>query len=180
MSEHDCTYSRMSIKGFPGYYIDTEGNVWSRRCKRGIPGQRGTESYIGGKFRKIAASKAPNGYVRVTFYIDCKRTYHSVHRLVLEAFVGPCPEGMEACHYPDNDRTNNRLENLRWDTHEKNAEDGCKLGTFANALDKDKVLEMRRLHTKQGWGPTKLAKKFGVSTMTAWCVVSRRTWKHVI
>jgi hypothetical protein len=24
---------------------------------------------------------------------------------------------MEACHYPDSDRSNNRLDNLRWDTH---------------------------------------------------------------
>jgi hypothetical protein len=42
-----------------------------------------------------------------------------VHRLVLEAFVGPCPDGMECCH-EDGDSTNNRVDNLRWDTHEAN------------------------------------------------------------
>jgi hypothetical protein len=39
--------------------------------------------------------------------------------MVLFAFVGPCPEGMECCH--ENDvRDDNRIENLRWDTHANN------------------------------------------------------------
>jgi hypothetical protein len=46
-----------------------------------------------------------------------------VHRLVLEAFIGPCPPGMEACHYPDPSRQNNHVGNLRWDTKQENAHD---------------------------------------------------------
>ncbi|AUX81960.1 HNH endonuclease [Mycobacterium phage Frankie] len=42
-----------------------------------------------------------------------------VHRLVLEAFSGPCPPGAEGCHN-DGDRSNNRIENLRWDTRTAN------------------------------------------------------------
>jgi hypothetical protein len=45
-----------------------------------------------------------------------------VHRLVLAAFVGPCPPGNDACH-GDGDPTNNRLTNLRWDTHRENMRD---------------------------------------------------------
>jgi hypothetical protein len=45
-----------------------------------------------------------------------------VHRVVLEAFVGPCPEGME-CRHLDGDPENNRLGNLAWGTHRKNCED---------------------------------------------------------
>ena len=37
----------------------------------------------------------------------------SIPRLVLLAFVGPCPEGMECCHFPDRDVRNNKLNNLR-------------------------------------------------------------------
>ena len=40
----------------------------------------------------------------------------AVHRLVLEAFVGPCPEGMCCRHFPDRDPSNNKLENLSWGT----------------------------------------------------------------
>ena len=55
----------------------------------------------------------------------------AVHRLVLEAFVGPCPPGMEGCHWNDNHH-DNRLENLRWDTH------------GANELDKARNLRARK------------------------------------
>lgn len=47
--------------------------------------------------------------------------------LVLEAFVGLCPDGMECCHYDDN-QTNNKLSNLRWDTHANNVRDGYRNG----------------------------------------------------
>lgn len=42
-----------------------------------------------------------------------------VYRLMLEAFVGPCPKGMEACHN-DGNPGNNKLANLRWDTRSAN------------------------------------------------------------
>lgn len=46
-----------------------------------------------------------------------------VHHLVLEAFCGPRPYGMEGCHGPDPDRTCNVLSNLRWGTHRENERD---------------------------------------------------------
>ncbi|QOV97160.1 HNH endonuclease [Rhodococcus pyridinivorans] len=51
-----------------------------------------------------------------------------VHRLVLEAFTGPCPDGMVGCHN-DGDTTNNRLDNLRWDTPGANNRDKRTHGT---------------------------------------------------
>lgn len=45
-----------------------------------------------------------------------------VHRLVLEAFVGPCPSGCEGCHY-DGNPANNIVSNLRWDTTKNNCLD---------------------------------------------------------
>jgi hypothetical protein len=50
-----------------------------------------------------------------------------VHRLVLETFVGPCPDGMECCHN-NGDPADNRLENLRWDTLSSNAYDRVEHG----------------------------------------------------
>lgn len=38
-----------------------------------------------------------------------------VATLVLETFVGPCPEGMKAIHI-NGDAEDNRLENLKWGT----------------------------------------------------------------
>jgi len=49
------------------------------------------------------------GYMRIQ--INRKRFY--VHRLVMEAFVGECPEGMSVDHI-NRDRTDNRRCNLRF------------------------------------------------------------------
>ena len=51
----------------------------------------------------------------------------AVHRLVLTAFRGPCPPGLQGCHY-DDDPYNNRLENLRWDTQSANELDKVRNG----------------------------------------------------
>lgn len=44
------------------------------------------------------------------------------HRLVLETFVGPCPEGMQ-CRHLDGVGTNNDVANLRWGTASENRRD---------------------------------------------------------
>lgn len=51
------------------------------------------------------------GYLRVKI----GTVIYSVHRLVLETFVGPCPEG-KTCDHINRVRDDNRLENLRWAT----------------------------------------------------------------
>lgn len=57
-----------------------------------------------------------------------------VHRLVLEAFVGPCPIGKEARHYPDRNTSNNRISNLQWGTKPEQYQDRIKHGTDAKSL----------------------------------------------
>jgi hypothetical protein len=55
-----------------------------------------------------------------------------VHRLVLEAFVGPCPAEREACHN-DGDPGNNNVGNLRWGTRSENRKDSVNHGTHQHA-----------------------------------------------
>ena len=58
----------------------------------------------------------------------CKSESKLVHRLMLEAFVGPCPDGMESCHN-NGIRSDCRLENIRWDTISANQMDKVGHGT---------------------------------------------------
>lgn len=51
----------------------------------------------------------------------------TIHTLVLEAFVGPCPTGMQALHW-DDDKCNNLLGNLRWGTASENQADAQRNG----------------------------------------------------
>ncbi len=57
-----------------------------------------------------------DGYPTVNLSRSGTKAARRIHRLVLEAFVGPCPEGMVACHN-DGSRTNNDLANLRFDSN---------------------------------------------------------------
>lgn len=111
--------------GFEGVYeVSSLGRVRSlthtiRRADGGEWTYRG---------RVLKAGPTTKGYLFVTFSRGAERHMRKVHRLVLEAFVGPCPEGMEGCHN-DGDKTNNQISNLRWDTRSANAKDRVKHGT---------------------------------------------------
>lgn len=71
-------------------------------------------------------------YYRVSLQREGVSRQFAVHRLVLSAFVGHCPPGMEGCH-ADDDRTNNRLDNLRWDTKSENVLDQVRNGIHRNS-----------------------------------------------
>lgn len=77
----------------------------------------------------LKPSETQYGYARVTLSKQGVGNQFMIHRLVLLAFVGPCPNGMEACHFPDQNRKNNNLKNLRWDTKKGNRRDMITHGT---------------------------------------------------
>lgn len=168
------------IVGYEGAYeISSLGNVRAldrivKRCKCGEPIRRQRSAPI----RWIAHV---DGYLRVSLSRDNKYVQRLVHRLVLEAFVGPCPEGMEACH-KDGKRTNPRLDNLRWDTRKANHADRWLHGTMlvgentnSVKLTESQVLEIRTSKERI----CDLAKRFEVSRNTIERVRSRATWKHI-
>ena len=72
--------------------------------------------------------------------------YTTVHRLVLQAFVRPCPAGYQ-CAHGDGKRTNNRLSNLRWATPMENYADRVRHGTATQRakLLPHQILEIRAL-----------------------------------
>lgn len=70
-----------------------------------------------------------NGYRIARFGHKKKKYSVQVGRLVLMAFVGQPKPGQECCHNngtPDD----NRLANLRWDTHLENNRDRVRHGTY--------------------------------------------------
>lgn len=108
------------IPNWDGYEVSSKGNVRSYR-------QRGRNRGLSSKqhlLKPSATSRWSNrGYLGVTFPGN-KRI--SIHRLVMLAFAGPCPDGMEVCHNDSNPRNNN-LDNLRYDTPQNNNQDRCPL-----------------------------------------------------
>jgi len=106
-----------------------------------------------------------------------------VHRLVLEAFVGSCPDGLQCCHW-DGNASNNRVENLRWGTQKENEKDKDR--------HKKRPLGEKDVHAKlknwqaaeilNGIGKTtvvSLARKFGISGSTVCGIQTGQIWKHL-
>lgn len=65
--------------------------------------------------------KSNNGYMNVgiRYSKGARFKARTIHRLVLLAFVGPCPDGM-ACNHKNGDKADNRVENLEWATPSEN------------------------------------------------------------
>jgi len=87
------------IPGFEEYMITDQGEVF-RYSK--------IKDSKGGVYRIVSLSK------------DGKKHSITVHRLVLEAFVGPRPDGCVA-HHKDRNCTNNALSNLEWATRSEHS-----------------------------------------------------------
>lgn len=133
MQQNQSRESWRQVVGFEGRYeVSDRGRIRSiaHDTIRGIRG---------GRIRKVRPDK--NGYLMVDLYAGDIAFTRKVHRLVLEAFVGPCPAGCEACHYPDRTRTNNRTDNLRWDTASENRFDAVKTGTHPRLKFDDSVVD---------------------------------------
>ena len=66
-------------------------------------------------------------YPRVNVATETGRAVRFVHRLVLETFRGPRPEGALSRHLNDQPE-DNRLENLSWGTTSENTQDAYRNG----------------------------------------------------
>ena len=155
------------IPGVPGYSVSDEGRV------------RGP--------RRTLKGSIDDGYVKVVLCPGLGvRLHRRVHSLVLEAFVGPCPDGM-MCRHRDGVRTNNNLSNLVWGTQEENEADRAVHGTDNSAerngrsvLDWSIVRQIRSEYRPgfRGKGYKALAKKYNVAPGTVHSVLSGETWKE--
>ena len=82
---------------------------------------------ITGKTKKFTVVKG-DARPFVLLWRNNKPKAKRAHQIVLEAFIGPRPDGTEGCHN-DGDPTNNALSNLRWDTSKNNHADKIRHGT---------------------------------------------------
>ena len=171
------------ISGYEGYEVSNFGMVRSCWIQFHTEKGSGWSSSLSNVWTILKSGKC-NGYVRVSLCKDGRMRHKFVHRLVLEAFVGPCQPGLE-CRHMDGDRTNNKLTNLKWGTRLENNQDRRRHGTtpqgernpFAK-LTEDKVIKILKAHAK-GDSQSKISRDFGIGKSTAGHIVHRRHWKHV-
>lgn len=124
-----------------GYEVSDLGRV--RSIDRWVHQSNGVRRLFKGKVLRDRPFPA-TGHRQVSLKRNSVGETFKVHRLVMMAFVGPRPDGMQVCHnngIPDD----NRLSNLRYDTASANVRDAVRHGTQRN---------VRKTHCKKGHGFT--------------------------
>lgn len=172
--------SYKSVPDFPAYRVGDDGSVWSRT--EFVPGVGGVPS---DNWHELAGGTNDDGYRYLVLCNGTRRWTVTVHKLVLTLFVGDPPQpDMECCH-ENNDRADNRLTNLRWDTRKGNAADRLKHGTLltgeknpAAKLTEAQVREIKR-RRKAGETNGALAAEFGVSYHTVSGIARGVIWAHI-
>jgi hypothetical protein len=188
MSAHSTPVIYKDIPGHPGYRAGDDGSVWSRWGQRGLGAGLGTAPVLTNRWRLLRVKpRKRDGYLVVTLRSGVpgkKGQPYFVHRLVLGAFVGPCPPGLMCCHF-DGSPANNRLDNLRWDTQLSNGSDAVRhgrsrrWGLHHNAkLTAEQVAEIKRL-LRQGVSRVAIADRFPASLSAISHIARDSTWGYV-
>ena len=163
MNEHERESSQQlrkpmrwrSIAGFSAYEVSDRG--WVRRGRR-----------------HLSRQPTHNGYLRVSLLADDgRRHWRRVHALVLEAFVGPRPDGHHGAHGPGGQRDNS-LANLRWAPPEENRPDRWATGR-PTRLPPERVTELRA-RVGAGESFSSVARALGLHRYTV-ARIARGLWR---
>lgn len=106
------------IPGFDGYEASTEGRIrsWLSKAATRPPGRRKEP-------RILSPGIVRDGYLSINLSTGRgtrARQHQRINRLVLLAFVGPPPTPEHHASHLNDERTDNRLRNLSWETPQQN------------------------------------------------------------
>lgn len=137
------------------------------------------QKYKGRLLKPCKSSK--HGHLAVHLGVDGIKYNVHVARLVLEAFIGPCPDGMEACHSNGN-ASDNCVGNLRWDTHYNNNQDRVLHGTYLigekHPMAKISAKDAIAIYKSKEKG-VDLSRKYGLAPSKISAIRLGHTWKSV-
>lgn len=161
------------VKGFEGLYqVSNLGNV-----KRLISQRVFAERLIGRTIDRY-------GYVKRVLSKDGKNNHFTEHRLVAIAFIDN-PDNKATVNHINGIKTDNRVENLEWNTiienHQHAIDNGLKdqkgIKHHKCKLTEEQVLEIREI----GFSQTRmsLSKKYGVSRTNILGIIRGKFWKHI-
>jgi DNA-binding transcriptional regulator YiaG len=179
------------IPEFPGYKVSNLGRVGSYHRKvRGRGNGGGWE--IAKKIQRIlkpSSSRKEGGYyLGVNLSVGGIVHRRTIHFLVMIAFVGVCPEGLEICHNNGNFR-DNRLSNLRYDTHLANMSEAEWEHAKQGSLTEKQIIDIRE-DRFAGMKIDDIAEKYKTSRFNVQSIcwgetysyyagpITKRRWRH--
>ena len=169
----------LPVPGWERFYrVSNHGNAESlgrmtdRKSPSGVPYQR----WIDG--RRLKLSRNNVGYYWVHLSDDGRKKSVKIAHLVMAAFVGPRPEGLQVAHL-DGNKANNRLDNLQYKTPAANALDRITHGTSGKGeknsqakLSDQERYEIQRLYHFDSTPVAVIAEAFGISFQHVYKIVN--------
>jgi hypothetical protein len=170
-----------------------ENGVW-----KSVSGYEGRyEVSDGGQVRSLSTYRSTSGgvlshwvqnkgyhYVTLRGPNNTKASF-AVHRLVLEAFVSPCPPGKQVAHN-NGDPSDNRVSNLRWATAKENIADRTLHGRTVTGeaqhsakLDRYVVKTIKKMQECGCFSAYETARLACVHTSTVQRIWDGEIWKTV-
>lgn len=134
-----------------------------------------------GKILKLTPDE--RGRPQAHMFSNGKQFTRTVSGIVAKAFIGLRPHGMECCHNNGN-HADNRVENLRWDTHINNLKDqilhgtsnhGCRNPSAKITYEIAEEIRAARAANKDTYGS--LANRFGLHKSTIYAIIKRELWQ---
>lgn len=160
------------VKGYVGKY-----EVSNLGAVRSLP-RNGTVPNV----RVLKPVFDSDGYVFYCLMADDIRKNKKAHRLVAEAFI-PNPDGKPHINHIDNNRVNNRRDNLEWVTSQENSDHMCQQyrhvfgeNVHSARLTPTQVREIRGSSLPRN----KLAEKYAVSWNAIDSVLKGDTWRYLL
>ncbi len=128
-----------------------------------------------------------NGYEMVKLMNNGRRKLYSVHILVLSTFKGEPPTSKHECHHINNNRKDNRIENLEWITKKENHWHKFHTHGFSQKGEKNhcakltdnQAIQIREIYKSGNILMGNLAKQFNVSRTTIWDIVHLKRFSHI-
>lgn len=153
------------VPSCPGYFASEDGHIY----RNGRP---------------LKAQSNGRGYLKIKVSVENVQWDEYIHRMVCEAYHGPCPPDHE-CRHLDGIRPNNIPTNVQWATKAINESDKLPHGTLQRGerngiskLSEWMVIEARIL-AANGCSVKEIARDWGVGYQGLKDAVFGRRWKHV-
>lgn len=153
------------VVGFP-YFITSEGIILNSKLKVRQPGLK------------------RSGYHQVTFKSPSKDKTYLVHRLVALTFI-PNPLNKPFVNHINGIKTDNRVENLEWVTHQENMDHAKRTGLIPIAeengnsiLTSSQVEEICKL-LQDGCRNIEIADYLGISQFIISAIRRKECWNHI-
>ena len=126
------------------------------------------------------------GYLRVNLSKNGKAKAFLIHRLVLKAFIGPCPKGKQVNHI-DGIKKNNGVWNLEYVTLSENVKHAYRLGlkrqdgenNNGSKLKKEDIIKIRKLYNSGKYPQHEIAKMFKTNQQHVSSIVRKKVWTSI-